>query len=33
MFIKRLFMNIGEGRFREFDGHLFIRAFLGGNRG
>jgi hypothetical protein len=31
MFIKRLSMNIGEGRFREFGGQLFMSAFLGRN--
>jgi hypothetical protein len=27
MFIKRLFMNIGEGRFREFDSSWFVTVF------
>jgi hypothetical protein len=31
MFIKRLFMNIGEGIFTEFDGSLSISVLLGGN--
>jgi hypothetical protein len=31
MFIARLFMNIGEGRFRDLDGQLLISVYLGGN--
>jgi hypothetical protein len=31
MFIKNLFMNTTEGKFREFAGSLFIGVSLGGN--
>jgi hypothetical protein len=29
--MKKLFINTGEERFRDFDGQLFVNAFLGGN--
>jgi hypothetical protein len=31
MFRKRLVMNIGEWRFREFDDQIVHKRFLGGN--